>query len=168
MLLATKLRLDRLGEKLVSQLSERIATTDTGQYLPRAEREKLAASVGYELTDTEFSIYGSEYLYTQETGRRPTVNNGDGAVRRYVLAYIREEGIEPRGQDRNGMPIDEGTLAYFISRKLHEEGGKPWRNRQHTGVISGVINDKLIEQVEALLTEAYTAEIAEYLLEATA
>lgn len=168
MLLVTKLKLDRIGKQLVEQLSERIASTDTGQYLPRAEREKLAKSVGYELTDTEFSVYGSKYLYTQETGRKPTVNMGDGAVRRYVLAYIKEEGIVPRGQDKNGMPIDEATLAYFISRKLHQEGGKPYRNKERTGVISGLINDKLVEDLEAMLTEAYTDEIAAFLLDAAA
>ncbi|NEM96172.1 hypothetical protein [Pontibacter burrus] len=165
MLLASKLKLDRLGKQLVEQVAYNISTMDTGQYLPASQREKMAASVRYELDEEEFRLVGGEYIWTYETGRGPTVNPGDGAVRRYVLEYIREEGIEPRGQDKRGLPIDESTLAYFISRKIHQEGSKPWRTGQPTGVISEIINEKLLTNVEAMLTEAYAAEVAGFLLE---
>lgn len=166
MLLSSRLRLERLGKQLVEQVAHNIATMDTGQYLPLSHREKMAGTVKYEIDEEEFRIIGGQYIWTYELGRGPTVNMGDGAVRRYVREYIDETGMQPKGQDRNGMPIDEATLAYFISRKIHESGSKPWRNQHPTGVISGIINDKTVEQVEALLSEAYTAEIAAYLLNA--
>lgn len=167
MLLASHLRLEQLGKQLVEQLAYNIGTMDTGQYLPASHREAMAATVKYEIDEEEFRLVGGEYIWTYELGRGPTVNPGTGAVRRYVKEYIQEEGIEPRGQDRNGMPIDEDTLAYFISRRIHESGSKPWRNAQPTGVISEIINDKTVERLEQLLSEAYTAELAEFLLIAT-
>lgn len=158
--------MEQLGKQLVEQLAYNIGTMDTGQYLPISHREAMAATVRYEIDEEEFRLVGGEYIWTYELGRGPTVNPGDGAVRRYVKEYIQEEGIEPRGQDAQGMPIDEDTLAYFISRRIHESGSKPWRSGQPTGVISEIINDKTVERVEQLLSEAYTLEIAEFILTA--
>ena len=168
MLLSTKLKLDRLGKQLVDQLAHNIATIDTGQYLPASHRENMAATVSYELDDKEFRLVGGEFIWTYEIGRGPTVNMGNGAVRRYVREYIREEGIQPKGQKRNGMPVDEDTLAYFVSRRIHESGSKPWREKRPTGVISDIVNDRLVVKVEDLLSESYTSEIAAFLLKATA
>lgn len=168
MLLSTKLKLDRLGKQLVDQVAYNIATIDTGQYLPTSHRERMAATVKYELDDKEFRLVGGEYIWTYELGRGPTVNMGNGAVRRYVREYIEENNVQPRGLDERGFPITEDTLDYYVSRKIHEEGSKPFRHKKPTGVISEIINDKLVEKVEQLLTEAYTSEIAGFLLKAIA
>jgi len=168
MLLSTKLKLDRLGKQLVDQLAYNIATIDTGQYLPTSHREQMAATVAYELDEKEFRLVGGEYIWTYELGRGPTVNMGNGAVRRYVREYIRENNVKPRGLDEQGFPITEDTLDYYIARKIHEEGSKPYRHKKPTGVISEIVNDDLVEKVEALLNESYTSEIAEFLLKASA
>ncbi|GAA4434675.1 hypothetical protein GCM10023188_25890 [Pontibacter saemangeumensis] len=168
MLLASRIRLEKKAKEWVAALQKSIAQTDTGQYLPRAEREAMAATVGYAFTDTGFELFGGQYIWTYEYGRGPTVNDGDGAVRRYVRRYIDEEGMVPKGQDKNGMPIDEDTLAFFISRKIHETGSKPWRNNQPTGVLSGIINDEAVVGLEQLLSEPYAIEIAQYLTKAAA
>ena len=43
------------------------------------------------VTSEGLRIYGGEWVFTYEYGRGPTVNDGDGAVRRNVLAYLKEE-----------------------------------------------------------------------------
>lgn len=168
MFLSSRIRLEKLAKKWVAELQRNITTTDTGQYLPRAHREAMAATLGYSITDTEFQLFGGEFIWTYEIGRGPTVNDGPGAVRRYVREYIQEEGIVPRGQDRRGMPIDEDTLAFFISRKIHETGTKPWRSGQPTGVISSIVNDAAVAELEQILSEPYAADIAQYLTRAIA
>jgi hypothetical protein len=168
MLLASRIRLEKLAKEMVEKLRYNISTVDTGQYLPRANREAMAATLGYTLTDTTLELFGGAFIWTYEIGRGPTVNNGPGAVRRYVREYIREEGIEPKGQTREGLPVDEDTLAFFISRRIHELGSKPWRSGQPTGVISDVINDDAVAELEELLSEPYAVEIAHYLTRTTA
>lgn len=166
MLLSTRLRLEKLGKQLVDQLAHNIVTIDTGQYLPISHRERMAGTVKYELDDKEFRIIGGQHIWTYELGRGPTVNGGNGAVRRYVAEYIQENNIQPRGLDEMGLPITEEVLDFYIARKIHEEGSKPWRNKQPTGVLTEIINDQTVEKIENLLGEAYTLEIAEFLLKA--
>lgn len=152
MFITTRAILESYGQKWVAQLQDNIINTpDTGNYIPRQERIKMAQSIRYEVDDNGLTIYGGEWVFTYEFGRGPTVNDGDGAVRRNALAYIREEGIQPKGMQRDGSPIDEETLAFFISRKIHEQGSLPYRTDTPTGVLSDVISPENIKELESKL-----------------
>lgn len=158
--------MDKLFKELVARVQTAIVMTDTGQYLPLSKRQAMADTVTYEADDEEFRLVGGKYIFTYEQGRGPTVNMGPGEVRRYVREYLEENNITPRGQDRRGIPIDRDTLAFFISRKIHEYGSKPFRNQERTGVLSDIINQELIAEADEMLSEAYAADIAQFLLKA--
>lgn len=167
MFLATAATLHEYGQKWVAQIKDSIINTpDTGNYIPRAERERMAASVRYEVTKDGLDIIADQWVFTYEYGRGPTVNDGDGAVRRNALAYIREEGIQPKGLQRDGSPIDEETLAFFISRKIHQEGTLLYRTQSQSGVLSDVINEDTVKELDSRLFFEIGTAITSRLLEA--
>lgn len=163
----THIVLQEYGQRWVTQLQDSIRNTpDTGNYIPRAEREKMAASIRYEVTEEGLIIYGGEWVFTYEYGRGPTVNDGDGAVRRNVLAYIKEEGIQPKGLLADGSTPDQDTLAFFISRKIHQEGTLLYRTQTQSGVLSNVINENTVRELNKDLFFEIGTALSSRLLEA--
>ena len=167
MFISTQMTLQKYGQKWVEQLQDNIINDHAhGNYVPLALREKMARSVEYQVGENEFTITADQWIFTYEYGRGPTVNQGDGAVRRNVRAYIRENNIQPQGYKANGDPIDDDTLAFFISRKIHEQGSKLFRDHQQSGVLSGVINDKNVEQLLNDINTVLVPSVTSMLLEA--
>lgn len=152
MLALTEQILRQYGDDWIRRIKENILNVNTGNYVPRRERQIMADSLVYEITPNTFKIYGGKWVFTYEFGRGPTVNGGDGAVRRNALEYIKEEGIVSKYLTKDGKSIDQSTLAFFISRKIHQEGTTLYRNKTRSGVISGVIND---EEIDKLLQSVF-------------
>lgn len=68
----------------------------------------------------EVSFQLEQYWEAVERGRKPTSNNGDGALRRGILEWIKVKPILPTPYDGK-LPTEE-QLAYLISRKIHRLG----------------------------------------------
>lgn len=166
MFISTQMILNKYGPKWVQQLQDNIINDHAhGNYVPLAQREKMASSVEYQVGENDFTIMADQWIFTYEYGRGPTVNDGDGAVRRNVRAYIRENNIQPQGYKANGDTIDEDTLAFFISQKIHQYGSKLFRDHQQSGVLSSVINDQNIEDLLKDLNTVLVPSVASILLE---
>lgn len=166
MFISTQMILDKYGPQWVGQLQDNIINDHAhGNYVPLAQRQEMARSVEYQVGEHEFTITAGQWIFTYEYGRGPTVNQGDGAVRRNVRAYIRENNIQPQGYKANGDPIDEDTLAFFISRRIHEEGSKLFRDHTQSGVLSGVINDQNIEKLLRDISTVLVPSVTSMLLE---
>lgn len=166
MLKQTEQVLEEFGKELVPALQESIIEThDTGNYLPRAEREKMAASVRFEVSPSGLKVYAGEWIFTYEYGRGITVNDGDGAVRRNVLAYLKEQGITSKFKTKDGKDIDQATLAFFISRKIHQEGSIPYRTNTVTGVLSSIINQEAINKLKTRLIFEFKTVVRSALFE---
>lgn len=169
MFISTQMILQKYGPQWVEQLQDNIINDHAhGNYIPQALREKMAGSVEYKTDDNSFTILADQWVFTYEYGRGPTVNQGDGAVRRNVRAYIRENNIQPQGYKANGDPIDEDTLAFFISRRIHEEGSRLFRDHAQSGVLSGVINDQNIEKLMKDISTVLVPSVSSMLLEGAA
>lgn len=155
MLVVAKLKLHQFAKQAVAGIKANAINMDTGQYLPLSRRKELADQVTYELTDDELIIRGGGYFYTLVFGRGPTVNPGPGAVRRYVSEYLKEQGESGEDLQRH---------AFFASRKIHEYGSKPFRDRQPTTVVSQVINTETIRTLTESISTAFAADASRYIL----
>jgi hypothetical protein len=147
-------------QDLRDQIRHNLVYMDTGQYLPLSHRQAMADSVVIEEGENEFRLIGGPYIYTYELGRGPTVNPGDGAVRRYVMEFLEEENIQPYGN------YDIPSVAYFVASKIHETGSRPYRKGEPTGVISDVINETLTKAIAAKIKDLYAVEVAGFIKKA--
>jgi hypothetical protein len=164
MQLITRLKLEAFDKEVIPKLKDNFLNKPTGNYTPRKQREQMASSVRSEFSDTTYTLYADAYAFTYEYGRGPTINPGTGAVRRNVLQYLTEENIQPKGQKRNGMPAELEDLAFWISRGIHEEGSRLFREKRQSGVISEVINSDSLDKLQASIAEALLVDTSTFLL----
>lgn len=128
------------------------------------ERQLMANSLYFEITDKGVNLWGGKWVFTYEYGRGPTVNDGDGAVRRNALEYIKEEGMLSKFLTKDGNPIDQNTLAFFVSRSIHEKGTVLFREKKQSGVLSSVINEQLTLDINKALFYEFEQIITSTLL----
>jgi hypothetical protein len=164
MQLITRLKLEAFDKEIIPRLQENFISKGTGNFTPRAQREQMAASIRSEFKDNTYTLYADAYAFTYEYGRGPTINPGNGAVRRNVLQFLKEENIAPKGQKANGMPAELEDLAFWISRRIHEDGSRLFREKKQSGVISEVINAESIDKLQSSIAEALLLDTSSFLL----
>jgi len=105
-------------------------------------------SLTYTQTDKELIIQGAAYAGAIEFGRKPSGGGGSGVLRGLIRKWIDDKGITPTGN------ISKDSLAYLITRKIHEEGtrlygpGADYYNRSKPSkVIDGIRTDGRIEKL---------------------
>lgn len=114
----------------------------------------MSQSLGYRIDDKGLTIYSTEKYFTVlETGRAPTspgAARGNPTLRERIREWIDNAGITPRGN------ISRDSLAFLITRKIHEEGSLLYRQGGNSGVISDFINEtKIQEDLINLLTDSF-------------
>jgi hypothetical protein len=159
MQLISELYIRQWEKDVLPQLQENFTTKETGNYTPNAQRQADASKIYSAFKDGMYTLYGPEWAFTYEYGRGPTINDGDGAVRRNVLQYLTEENIKPKGD------YDLETVAFFISRKIHEQGSVLFRQKQQSGVISEVINQTSLDTLKERISESLLQLTSSFLLE---
>lgn len=124
----------------------------------------LSKSFRYELDPNKLRLFGAAYTEAVEVGRRPTVNSGDGQLRRAIRRWIDQKGIIPK-PDARGRAVSKDSLAYLISRKIHREGTRlfsgvdSYGRTKPTGIIQGVINDGRIDSLKKQLITSFVFQI---------
>lgn len=99
------------------------------------------------ITENSAVITGAMYAGAIERGRRPTTSGDNGELIRAIRSWIDSKGITPTGN------ISKDSLAYLITRKIHEEGTMLYYTTDHYGrtkpsrVIAGVIEDGRIDKL---------------------
>lgn len=114
----------------------------------------MSQSLGYRIDEDGLTIYSTEKYFTVlETGRAPTspgAARGNPTLRERIREWIDNAGINPRGN------ISRDSLAFLITRKIHEEGSLLYRQGGNSGVISDFINEtKIQEDLINLLTDSF-------------
>lgn len=112
-------------------------------------------SLRTEITPNRFKLFGRGFIGALETGRKRTSADGDGGLYKKIRQWIDDKGIIAQG-------ISRDSLAYVITRKIHQEGdllhrtGSNYQGKASpTGIILGVINDGRIKELsKGLLFEA--------------
>ena len=109
---------------------------------------RISRSLRIEEDETTGTLFGWKWIEVRtEYGRRPTSTNapkGNPTLREAILAWVERKGI--------GEVKDRKSIAYLISRKIHQQGDRLYRGelgiQPPTGVLTSVINDGRIEQLK--------------------
>jgi hypothetical protein len=119
-------------------------------------------SLQYYQSDKELIIYGAPYAGAIEFGRGPSSGKGDGSLRGIIRKWIDVKGITPTGK------ISKDSLAFLITRKIHEEGTKLYRKdgkKNPSKVIDGIRTDGRIEELAKKLALNVITEVKTQLKE---
>ena len=152
----------------ISQLQSNIRDKAPTSYGAMNNTGEAALSLKYRwVEEGRVQIYSDmpnrsfNYIMTLETGRGPTRPNaatGNPTVQESILTWIKQRGITPTG-------ITQETLAYLISRKIHQEGTLLFRQGGNSGIISEVQTDawileNFIKPLESDLKRYFNAILA--------
>lgn len=119
---------------------------------------KFNRSLDANVTDKEVLITGLKYAGAIESGRKPS-SGGTGILRALIRSWIDDKGIIPTGG------ISKDSLAYLITRKIHQEGTRLYNGNDFYGrskpsrVIRGVVKDGRIEELGSDLMINYVKQI---------
>lgn len=132
---------EKLLRKIAESLKAFIVTEQKARGITASGRS--AQSLRVESSPVSAELYGLHYFLQQEKGRGPTQNPeaNTPTLRERILAWIDEKGIKP-------FDIKKESLAFIISRKIHEEGtrlhrkisGSESNSAQPVGIEEGINN----------------------------
>ena len=145
----------RLTEQLVNdirtKLLERKGVDGNFQSVANASG-KLANSISYVVVNgTKLQIFGNDYIQYLQNGRRPTKGGGNGSLKKAIRQWIDDKGIIPDG-------ISKDSLAFLITRKIHEEGATIYK-AGGSDLLSSIFNEALQSSVEADFANLIVTEI---------
>lgn len=114
---------------------------------------RLRKSIRAEVTDDRLLITAAGYALTAEDGRGPTEKPGDGQLQKRIRKWLDQKGIPIwEYRDKNTGKLKKYTRdgqAYVIARMIHKKGTKLFRKRGNSGVLSNVLNEKLLDRIAA-------------------
>ena len=157
-MLATRMILEGIGEKIISQLRNDIKNKSlVPGYPPPDASGDLVNSWRYEATDTNLKVYALQYIGALEFGRKP----GKRPPRAVIRKWIDEKGITPN-QPFKDLDKAKNSLAFLIQRKIGEKGTLIYQ-QGGSDLLSSIINDNFIQSVKDELifntVEAIRSEI---------
>lgn len=148
--------LDKWSQSKIKELQEnylRIGLKASGNWSKKLDYEA-------EATDNKATvkITGANYTYWLENGRGKTTKKGDGSLKSIIRKWIDVKGIIPRDN------ISKDSLAYLITRKIHERGIPVPNPYNAGGLVSKVINKPVIDELTKELGQAKLKEVKSEIL----
>ena len=131
--------------------------------LPELKKEagRFADSIEYKADDNVLIIWGSPFIGVLWKGRGKTVNgnNGGPTLRSIIRKWIDEKGIIPYANEKTGIVPTRDTLAFFITRSIHEKGTLLHQKGGKENPFNKVLTDISINNLLSLLTDKYYSDI---------
>lgn len=125
--------LSQTGNSVVAQIRQNLSSTGTNA------TGKTSRSLRFEVKNEGFkqtlSLYGKPFIMVVETGRKPTPEYTKPS--KEFVASIKEWA------DTKGL----GKFAYGIAKSIHQKGTELYRTGGRTDIISSVVNQGLIDQI---------------------
>lgn len=105
---------------------------------------RLRDSLLSEAEPDRLIVSGADYIFNVEDGTPPTQSGRPTyALQRAIKRWLDDKGIAPKeGTTRNEQ-------AWQISSKIAELGTQLFQNKGNSGVLSDVINEKLLDSIAA-------------------
>lgn len=146
----TSVVIEDFAKQLVSAIILGIHNKDLTGKGPSNASGDLAKSIRYEVKGNTIEVYGLDYIYFLEYGRKP----GKRPPTSVIEKWIDDKGIETQG-------ITKKSLAFLIARSIGEKGTLIYQHTQgeSSGLLSGVINDQTIADLNQKLAFAYADQI---------
>jgi len=113
------------------------------------KRGNIGNSLRVEMNETGGTLFGWKWITQRiETGRGATSPNtikGNPTLREKIYQWVERNGI--------GEPKRRKSIAYLISRKIHEQGDALYRGESRygappTGTLTSILNDGRIERLK--------------------
>lgn len=109
----------------------------------------------------QWTLSMKDYWKYVEHGRGPTINSGDGAVRRGVKAWIQKKGISPAdvlqkmNPESKRLPFPKAleSLSFVIARAIHKKGTIKRFGYKGTDFVKEVLTENVPALKEALETK---------------
>ncbi len=147
-----------VGNQLMTELKSnirsmpitRVGANGTFQSVVNASG-KLEKSIRFEVQGATLTVFGEDYIWYLQNGRKPTQGGGDGSLKRKIRQWIDDKGITPKDN------ISKDSLAFLITRKIHEEGTTIWK-AGGSDLVSSVFNDVTIDSIEEHFARLLEAE----------
>lgn len=100
-------------------------------------------------------LYAAKHIGALEYGRGPTKSGGGQGItlRQIIRKWIDDKGIVPEGTSKD-------SLAYLISRKIHNEGTKLYREGGFSGILTRVITPERVDALAGAIGDAYFQRIS--------
>lgn len=130
---------NQYGNDSITKIRARIADSNAGASGASSRSLKQFS------TDSEFTLFGAEHFKWMEVGRRAgkTPRN----FRDIIIQWMKDKGITPRVNTEQGYR----SAAFFIARKIRQQGTFLYRTRSFRDIFSSVINqesvNKLIQEI---------------------
>lgn len=129
---------EREGEVIVSELRK---SFDRNRINASG---RLRDSLLSEATKDSLIVSGADYVFNVEDGTPPTKSGRPTYfLQRSILKWLDDKGI-PEWQGRT-----RDQQAWVISNKIAKEGSSLFRSGGNSGVLSDVINEKLLDSIAA-------------------
>ena len=105
---------------------------------------RLRDSLLSEAEPNRLTVSGADYVFNVEDGTPPTKSGRPTyALQRSIKRWLDDKGIaEWEGRTRDAQ-------AWVISNKIAKEGSSLFRSGGNSGVLSDVINEKLLDSIAA-------------------
>lgn len=142
--------LQTFADKLVTQLQAATPKV-TGK-----TAQAITATVSEEGT---LQVEGPEYIQALITGRGPSKGKG-GSLYSGILQWVKAKGLIPKEQK-----MTQESLAYVITRKIHQEGSLLYRKGGNKdSQLAKLLHTPNINPLIDQLTEYYTQEFTDLLI----
>lgn len=167
-MIAVEQILDKIGIRLADELRNAIKTKLlTRQSVSRGRFQSVANASGKLIDSVEYKVEGArltisawDYIYYLEKGRGPTKGGGNGSLRQIIRQWIDDKGITPDG-------ISKDSLAYLITRRIHEEGTTIYQ-AGGSDLVSSIFNEQLVNSIEAEFANLIAAEVSSEIVDIAA
>ena len=141
--------LQKLGETLVMKFRASIE--------PVKASGRTAASIHAVATDTTLEVLAHRSIGALEYGRKPTssgATKGNPSLYEQILDWMQYKSVFAglKGNERK-------SVAYAITKKIHEKGWESRLNKPLQGVADGLNYDVLLREVIAYQVTVYESAI---------
>ena len=145
--------LGHYGILLTEQLKDAIVNKPVTKYGAVNASGDLERSITYTVEGSTLTIWGNDYIYYLENGRKPGKRPPTAVIKR----WIQEKGIQP-----TDISID--SLAFLIARKIGEEGTTIYQ-QGGSNLVSSIFDEALQQSIENEFAGLLTSEIESEILQ---
>lgn len=137
---------DRIVRRLREQLSQR--RVNASGNLSRSIRANAGAN--------ELIVDANSYVFHVEDGRGPSKSGSSpGKLYPRILQWTIDKGISAKND------AERRSMAYAITKKIHESGTRLFRKGGNSGVLSEVINRETVDKIESAVADVFLFESVE-------
>jgi hypothetical protein len=118
-------------------------------------------SIEYRAEEDLLIIWGSPYIEVLWKGRGKTKNGhkaGTPTLREIIRKWIDEKGIIPYAM-KDGTTPSRSTLAFFITRSIHEKGTLLYQNGGKENPFNKILTNNSINNLLSLISDKYYMQI---------